>query len=275
MALTIEQDGSQFRVLSQAFCTDWLADTASNRKSMVVFLRLLTDEHGKPLHTYQELAALVDSENRQASSGHMEDFRASGQDMLEFLRRRRKVDAAVVSCVLSELLVEPLAGVSELCAKVNLRLGRTDLTRANIDAALEQISCEPLRRVLRQQLSSGKAHYQESYLLQEMMRTVQADAGESAGLTVPESEGMQLSDSSAIRALVTPNAALSAIGTPLQWVCFVMALYFHGVPLSVLGQWFHVHKTTVLRWIMGLSLELAPTVFGWIRQQSLPSRNRG
>ena len=39
-----------------------------------------------------------------------------------------------------------------------------------------------------------------------------------------------------------------------------MALYYHGVPLSVLGQWCSVHKTTVLRWILGMSLGLLPQV---------------
>ena len=35
-----------------------------NRKSLVVFLCLLSDAEGKPLYTYQELSVLLESSNR-------------------------------------------------------------------------------------------------------------------------------------------------------------------------------------------------------------------
>ena len=98
------------------------------------------------------------------------------------------------------------------------------------------------------------------------------DSGNSAilkqaGIVLPEFTGMQVSDPTAIRSLLTPGVELSSVKTSLQWVCFVMALYYHGVPLSVLGNWFKVHKTTVLRWIFGLGLQLWPIVSGWIQKQ--------
>jgi transposase-like protein len=53
---------------------------------------------------------------------------------------------------------------------------------------------------------------------------------------------------------------LGEVASPLKWISFMMALYYHGVPLSVCGKWFNVHKTTVLRWILGLTLSLWPLV---------------
>ena len=61
------------------FSIDWLPDTAENRKVSVVFLRLLEDSNGK-LFTLQQLAEIIGSNNRQAASQHVEDFRDSGQD---------------------------------------------------------------------------------------------------------------------------------------------------------------------------------------------------
>ncbi|MBU0566856.1 DDE-type integrase/transposase/recombinase, partial [bacterium] len=157
--------------------------------------------------------------------------------------------------------------VSELCEAANRRSDQDDLTEANVQAALEQISCEPVRHVLQEQLSKGKAHYQEEYLLKEMTRTFSSQAGEQAGIVVGESEGMIVSDPTAIRALVTLGAILSSISKPLQLVCFLMVLYHHGVALSVLGRWCQVNKSTVLRWILGLALQLWPIVSGWIQQK--------
>ena len=110
MALSVVKEDNRFRVEwqvdSQEYSTDWLPDTPSNRKAMVVFLRLLRDEDGKELFTFQELSALLDSEKRQASSGHVERFRDCGCDFLKFLTRKRKVDSEVVEAVLSELLCD-------------------------------------------------------------------------------------------------------------------------------------------------------------------------
>ena len=65
------------------------------------------------------------------------------------------------------------------------------------------------------------------------MQTFSSQAGEQASIVVGESEGMIVSDPTAIRALVTLGAILSSISKPLQLVCFLMVLYHHGVALSL------------------------------------------
>src|SRR5215510_11721788 len=76
--LRVEVNGQRFRVQSARFSTQWLPDTPSNRHLTVVWLRLLRDAHDKPCFTLQELALLVGSANRQASSQHLVDFRQCG-----------------------------------------------------------------------------------------------------------------------------------------------------------------------------------------------------
>jgi len=271
--LRVERDGYQFRVLTEEIRTGWLPDTAFNRKFMVIFLRLLMNKTGKSLYTYKELSVIVGSNNRQAASGHIEHFRACGKDVSSSLTRHRKVDAEVVEAVRLELQNGALQKVSELCVVVNNRLERTDLTEANISAALDQIPYGSVHRVLRNQLSSGELHYKEEYLLQEIMNNsglednAKGSILKQAGIVLPEFTGMTVSDPTAIQSLLTPGAKLSSIKNSLQWVCFMMTLYYHGVPLSVLGKWFKVHKTTVLRWIFGLGLQLWPIVQIWIQKQ--------
>lgn len=270
MALSVVKEDNRFRVEGQGYFTDWLPDTLSNRKAMVVFLRLLRDEDGNPVFTLQELSVIFDSENPrvrgdQASSGHVERFRECGCDFLDFLTRKRKVDSKVVEAVSQELQHEPFATIKELQQRVNARLGRDDLTPANIKVALDQIPYQDIREALLKQIASGKAHYREEYLLEEMMKSSEAIAvGHKAGIETPETGGMSVSDPTSIRKLVTPDAAISSISGPLRLIVFCMALYYHGVSLSVLGEWFKVHKTTVLRWILGLALALWPLVYKWI-----------
>ena len=290
MALFVKEENNRFRVewqgnseaseeySTEEYSTDWLPDTPSNRKAILVFLRLLRDERGKRVFTFQELSAIVGSQKRQASSGHVERFRECGCDFLKFLTRKRKVDSEVVEAVLGELLSEPLAEIKELQERVNTGLGRNDLTPANIQVALEQISCHQIRGAIRKHIAKGEAHYKEEYLLEEMMSTMSCGAnasanasatavGKKAGIQIPESQGMIISDPTGIRKLLTPDAPLASIESPLRHVILCMSLYYYGVPLSVLGKWLGVHKTTVLRWMMGLALVLWPIVYEWIVQK--------
>ena len=252
MAIIVTEKDNRFRIEWQGhFITDWLPDTPSNRKAMVVFLRSLLDEKGKHIFTFQELSVLFNSNNRQASSQHMEDFRDNGSDILDYLTRKRKVDSVVVEALSYELRRDPLARVKELSERVNLRLERKDLTEANIRVALEQISYQQIMDSVKNQLVKGKAHYQESYLLSEMMESGNT-VGYKAGIQIPEAGGMIISDPTSVRSLITPDIPTSSVKDSLKWVVLCMVLYFHGVPLSVLGSWLKVHKTTVLRWMLGL-----------------------
>ena len=88
--------------------------------------------------------------------------------------------------------------------------------------------------------------------------------GEKAGIQIPESEGMSVSDPTRIKKLITADVPVSSIHNPLRWVILCMVLYYEGVRLSVLGRWMKVHKTTILRWILGLALALWPIVYRWI-----------
>lgn len=264
----VEVDGPRFRVRTVKFSTQWLPDTPSNRHLTVVWLRLLRDEDDKPCFTLQELAALVGSTNRQAASQHLEDFRQCEEDFRAFVLRKRKVDATVVDGVLQELLQTPLAGPTELVARVNAQLGRDDLTAANIERALEQISCGPVLRTLRRQLAAGHVQYQEAWLLTELLENWPLPAPPPTGWGVPSRDrGMRLADPTALAALVTPELPLAQVPGSLCWLTFLMTLFYWNVPLSVLGRWCGVHKTTILRWVLGLALALWPLISRWLGER--------
>src|SRR2546430_16067910 len=266
--LSVEVEGQRFRVRAPQVATQWLPDTAGNRHMTVVWFRLLVDDQGKPLYTLQELAPLVGSANRQAASQHLEDFRQCGEDFRAFVLRKRKVDATVVEAVLAALPQTPLAGPTELLARIQKRLGRNDLNAANIESALEHISCVPVLRTLRRQLEAGQGHYQEAWLLTELLEARSLPAPPPAGWSGPSADrGMQLADPTALAALVTPELPLAQVSGSLCWLTFLMTLFYWNVPLSVLGRWCGVHKTTILRWVLGLALALWPLLYRWIGER--------
>jgi transposase-like protein len=266
--LSVEVEGQRFRVRTPQLATQWLPDTPGNRHMTVVWFRLLVDDQGKPLCSLQDLAAIVGSPNRQAASQHLEDFRQCGEDFRAFVLRKRKVDATVVEAVLAELLHTPLAGPTELVPRVQARLDRHDLSAANIESALEQISCVPVLRVLRRQLETGHVQYQEAWLLTELLESLARPATPPAGWSVPPVDrGMRLADPTALTALVPPELPLAQVPGSLCWLTCLMTLFYWNVPLSVLARWCGVHKTTILRWVLGLALALWPLIYRWIGEQ--------
>jgi hypothetical protein len=80
--------------------------------------------------------------------------------------RQRMVDATVVEDVLTALQQTALVRPTEVAERVNTQWGRQDLPAANIQTALEQISCVPVLRTLRRQLAGSQAHYREAYPVQ-------------------------------------------------------------------------------------------------------------
>jgi hypothetical protein len=165
----------------------------------------------------------------------------------------------VVEGVLTELLQTPFAGLTELVPRVNARLGRRDLTRAHIDGALEQISCVPVLRTLRWQMAAGQIHYQEAWLLTEMLASLSLSATPSAGRSGPRAHrGKRIADPTVLATLVTPALPLAQVTGSLCWLTFLMTLFYWNTPLSVLVRWCGVHKTTILRVVLAFALDLWP-----------------
>ena len=48
MAIAIIRHDNRFQVLGQGISLNWLPDTPANRKTVLVFLRWLTDAEGEP-----------------------------------------------------------------------------------------------------------------------------------------------------------------------------------------------------------------------------------
>jgi len=180
----IDDNGSntpQFRIKVGDVYYGWFADTASNRKAVVVFLREMRDsESDRWVFTEAELAQLFGSSHRQAVDGHMKDFRKAGGKILEYLKRKRKVDDEVVELVWQEFCVDPYRSLSELTARVNAGYNaEKPLNEANVREAFSQISGYKIWRKMLKGLESGQARYEQGFLIERLLDVVSEYSAES------------------------------------------------------------------------------------------------
>lgn len=271
--VTVETKETTMVLKSQGFrCT--LPDTWSNRKGLFVFLRLLCQpDTGKPLFTYQTLAEAFGYPDRRNVQNFMREFWACAGDVGAYLQRKRKVDATVVAAVQEELRRAPLVSDTVLCERVSERLDRTDLTLANIQTALDQVPCTAIRGPLRREWEVGQFHPKEAVLLQAVLRALLDEAGprslpvvdqmQACGITPREApaEGqVQQQQAAAVADLLRPGHHVSRLAARIRLMVVALTLYFWNVPLSRIGQWLGISKSTAYHWVVGLAVALYPAI---------------
>lgn len=174
--LEVKFHEGRLEIISQVFyCT--IHDTWENRKVWFVILRALySPETGKPLFSYQGIAEAFAYKARQNINNYVREYEQCDENLFEYLRHKRKVDPVVVEAVREELRQDVLVRSAELRLRVNQRLGREDLTSANIRVALEQISCTVIRQRVLREIAAGAFHPKEEVVLAELFAAVeQAD----------------------------------------------------------------------------------------------------
>lgn len=283
--LTLVRQDTHMLIRSQGFSL-LIKDTWSNRKVLFILLRaLICMETGKPLFTYQHLADVFGYRHRQNIQNFWQEWEQSGDDLLTYLRRRRKVDPEVVQAVREALRRRPLATAVQLCPEVAARLDRPDLTPANIRTALEEVSCQVIRPVLQQQWEAGTFHPKEEVVLQEALAALLssrpsaspsvADDLQAFGVTpaeASEAEPVQQQQHAARAVLLNPSATVAQVPIKIRLMVVALTLYFWNVPLSRLAIWSGVSKSTIYQWVIGLAVALFPVIQAWIVQHVKATR---
>ena len=123
------------------------------------------------------------------------------------------------------------------------------------------------------QLAQGEAHYQEAFVIQTLFGLAQIGAGvqaEDAGAVGPlpavleavrahavlsevsvpaPAEAVEALEASLLEGEVSPSALARLWGGVTGTRMLMLVLYFRGLSLEVIGSFFGVDKTTVMRWL--------------------------
>ena len=256
-----------------------MPDTWANRRGLMIMLRCLRTPAGRPLVTYERLAAGLGYADRRNVHNFWMEFETCGGDLEAFLVRRKKVDGEVVARCEQIWQAHPLWSAAQVYEEYRQRWPASGATlrEANIRTAGHQLSFLKLQHVVRRQLQEGQLSYQEPVLLEQLFdlaavgaQTQAKDAGSVSPLPAvlesvsPQGTTPELSERpspsvvedvelSLLKGDTSPSALAAVWEGTTGWLMLMFVLYYHGLSLSVLGKLFGVHKTTVLRWLEPLA----------------------
>lgn len=256
-----------------------LPDTPANRRGAIILLRGLHRRDGWPLVTYERLAQQLGYADRRNVHNFWAEFEACGSDVAAFMQRRKKVDAEVVARCEQLWKAHPLWTCAQVLAEFRRRWPEhgAQLSEQNIRTAGHQVGFLGVQQVLRRQLAEGEAHYQEPFVLEALWEMADASAQAQAAeafpvLSLPDTlESVVPSGAEPEPTAVPTGASVAALEkTLLQgevspstlaqlWegatgaMLLAFLLYYHGLSLEIIGRFFGVHKTTVMRWLSPLA----------------------
>jgi transposase-like protein len=266
-----------YSITSQAFSLQFMK-TDANKKVLCLLLRALRcPETGKPFFTHEQVAKAFGYRARQNTQNFDQELRQCDGDLLAYLQHKRKVDASVVEAVREAVRQRPLASAPQLYPQVVARLGRPDLTAANIRTALHEVPCTVIRPVLQRQWEQGRFHPKEEVVLEEALAALLQPSSSATspvaetllalGLRPAEADdaqAVQRQQTEAVPRLLNPQATVAQVPAKIRLMTLAFTLYFWNVPLSRIGLWCGVSKSTVWNWVTGLAVALAPPIQAWI-----------
>lgn len=256
-----------------------LPDTPANRRGAMIVLRGLHRRDGWPWVTYERLAQQLGYADRRHVHNFWAEFVACGGDLATFLRRRKKVDAEVVARCEQLWKAHPLWTCAQVLAEFRRRWPEqgVQLSEQNIRTAGHQVGFLGVQQVLRRQVAEGEAHYQEPFVLEALLEMAEAGAHAQAVQTLPvrslpdalesvvpsgvEPAPMAAPTDASVAALEETRLQGEVSSSKLAplWegttgaMLVALILYYHSLSLEVIGRFFGVHKTTVMRWLSPLA----------------------
>lgn len=256
-----------------------LPDTWANRRGAMIVLRGLLRRDGCPVVTYEHLAQELGYADRRNVHNFWAEFEACGGDLGAFFQRRKTVDAEVVARCEHIWKAHPLWTCGQVLAEFRRCWPEQGaaLSEQNIRTAGHQVGFLSVQQVLRRQLAEGEAHYKEAVVLEALFEMANASAQAQADETLPalrlpeRLESIPPCEAPQEPPAATTEASVAVLEeTLLQgevssaklaelWqgatgaLLLAFILSYHGLSLEVIGRFFGVHKTTVMRWLSPLA----------------------
>ena len=246
--LKIIKKDNFYHILFQGISVFDFPAVGKNKYILILFLRGMKKWEGSKhgLFTQKQIAQAIpdfSGKTKQSINNIERHFAECGYDIKAFLNYKRKIDDEIIESVKKFLRENLLIETKELSIKLNKDLERTDITPQNIRTALASVSGGFMLQLIRKRFTNKTLKYKEEYLLNKTLEELQTKKSNQSNLLsnakIPNH----------IKSLFSIDTPISSIPLVYHFLTLLLVLYFYGVPMSSLGRWFGVSKSTIHRWL--------------------------
>ena len=223
-----------------------IKDTQNNQKSLYVFLRLFKTLNGKHLLTFQAISALFGLNSRQDSNNFYREFQECDEDMLFYLKRKKKLEEALPE-IEKQVLEMPLLSIAEQYKIFSGNHPEYKMSLTTFHSYYSQIDCQKIKKRYDELISKKECHPNTERLLKEVLAedTLSSKARKEIMAVIPELEEKDKK----VRDEVAFHKNFTAFGKYL----LVMFLVASGLNFEVLSLLFGVSKSSIHNWFYKLS----------------------
>lgn len=223
-----------------------MKDTRSNRKALLVFLRLLKTENGKHLVTFERLSTLFNLNARQDSNNYYRQFKESGEDLLSFLTRKKKLSEALPE-IEKQVLEMPLLSISEQHKLFSTKHPEYKMCLTTFNNYYSQIDCCKLHKRFLELISIEKCHPNKDRILSEILEegTVTPQKRKVIKTVFPE---LKETEDKKVQEEISFHKNISKFTKHL----LVMFLVASGLNFEVIAQLFGASKSSIHNWFYKL-----------------------
>ena len=146
-----------------------LRNTPNNRKVLYVLLRLFKKENGKNLVSFREISALFGLKKRQNSNNYYREFVECDEDLLLFLKRKKRLEESL-PLIEKQILKMPLLSIAE---QYKLFLGshpEFKMTLSSFQKYYSQIDAVKLKKRFDELITRKECRPDKERFLQEILQ---------------------------------------------------------------------------------------------------------
>lgn len=241
--ITVEYTDTTMRIRSQAFSCEF-PEVEKNKKAVLVFLRsLCCPDTGKPLFTYQQLAAAFDYQARQNVANFVAEFRASEQSFVQFLTRVNTKHDHLFPLVEAQILSSVFLSLHQHYVAFCDAYPQEKLSETTFREYVKDIDGGKILKAVRPVVSKTEVSLDMQRYLQEVL-DLKALSGAKCKEIV---EVFPIEDTSPPAG---GNEQVFDRDRPeVSRKLLVVLLYVYNVPQEVLALLFGVGKTSIHTWI--------------------------
>ncbi len=216
----------------------------SLNKIIVIILRCITDQQGKPLLSFQEISNLLSHPGRQWSNNIYKAWESAGFDLKLFLEDKRELCEMTLNLITQFVLTYPLRSILEQHRQFMKAYPEFEGMCINSFCFyVSAIDCHKLITAFRKQLQSKQLSIRSSYFIKAFL---------AEGKRISSVDKAYISDLFPEINTFLKGATIKDIDWKqeiTQKILLVSLLYLWGVPQKKLSLLFGVSKTTIHNWI--------------------------